>query len=40
MDYTNVPTVIFSHPPYGSIGMGEEEAKKLHGEENIKVYRT
>ena len=27
-DYTNVPTVIFSHPPLGVIGLGEEDAKK------------
>jgi glutathione reductase (NADPH) len=25
-DYDNVPTVIFSHPPVGVIGIGEEEA--------------
>lgn len=26
MDYTNVPTVIFSHPPLGVIGLSEEDA--------------
>jgi glutathione reductase (NADPH) len=40
MDYENVPTVIFSHPPLGVIGMGEEEAVKKYGVENIKVYKS
>lgn len=40
MDYENIPTVIFSHPPIGSIGLSEEDAIKKHGKENIKVYRS
>lgn len=40
MDYTNIPTVIFSHPPIGTIGMSEKEAKAKYGEENIKCYRS
>jgi len=28
LDYTNVPTVIFSHPPVGTIGLSEHDAKK------------
>ncbi|CAM9460723.1 unnamed protein product [Discosporangium mesarthrocarpum] len=39
-DYTNVPTVIFSHPPIGTIGLSEAEAKDIHGEENITVYTS
>lgn len=27
MDYTNVPSVIFTHPPAGSIGLSETEAE-------------
>lgn len=23
LDYTNIPTVIFSHPPVGTVGMSE-----------------
>lgn len=38
MDYSLIPTVIFSHPPIGSIGMIEEEAVKAYGSENIKIY--
>lgn len=32
MDYSNIPTVIFSHPPIGEVGMHEEAAKKKFGE--------
>jgi len=27
-DYENVPTVIFSHPPIGTVGLSEQQAKK------------
>lgn len=38
IDYTNVPTVVFSHPAIGTIGLTEKQAKEIHGAENIKVY--
>lgn len=31
MSYENVATVIFSHPPIGTVGLSEEDAKKKHG---------
>ncbi|XP_039261755.2 glutathione reductase, mitochondrial-like [Styela clava] len=40
LSYENIPTVVFSHPPIGTVGMTEEEAKKTHGEANIKIYET
>jgi len=40
MDYNLIPTVIFSHPPYGVCGLSEEAAKKEFGEDNVKVYKT
>ena len=40
LSYNNIPTVIFSHPPIGTIGMTEAEAIKAYGEDNIKVYRS
>ncbi|AEB30470.1 glutathione reductase [Carnobacterium sp. 17-4] len=40
LDYTNIPTVIFSHPAIGTIGMSEEEAKETYGEADIKVYTS
>jgi glutathione reductase (NADPH) len=39
-DYENVPSVVFSHPEAGSIGLTEAEAKEKFGEENIKVYKS
>lgn len=38
IDYTNIPTVIFSHPAIGTIGYSEKDAIEKYGEENIKVY--
>jgi len=40
MDYTNVPTVVFSHPAIGTMGMSEQEAKAEFGEQNVKVYNS
>lgn len=40
LDYTNVATVIFSHPAIGSVGLSEEKAYEVYGKENIKVYTT
>jgi glutathione reductase (NADPH) len=28
LDYDNVPSVVFSHPPFGSVGLSEEDARK------------
>ena len=28
LDYANVPTVVFSHPPLGTVGLTEEQAKE------------
>lgn len=38
--YENVPTVVFSHPPIGTIGMTESEAIGEYGEDNIKIYQS
>ncbi|MDX6840605.1 glutathione-disulfide reductase [Hafnia paralvei] len=40
LDYSNIPTVVFSHPPIGAVGLTEEQAKEQHGEENVKVYKS
>lgn len=39
-DYDLVPTVVFSHPVIGTIGLTEEEARNKYGEEQIKVYTS
>lgn len=38
LDYVDIPTVIFSHPPIGSVGLSEADARERHGEANVKVY--
>lgn len=40
LDYSNVPSVIFSHPEAGSIGLSAKEAIQKYGEDNIKIYET
>ncbi|XP_012697106.2 glutathione reductase, mitochondrial isoform X2 [Clupea harengus] len=40
VDYSNIPTVVFSHPPIGTVGLTEEEAIKSWGQENLKTYQT
>ena len=40
MCYENIPTVIFSHPPIGSIGLSEDQAVEKWGKDNIKVYKS
>lgn len=40
LDYQNICSVIFTHPPIGTVGLSEQEAIARYGEANIKVYRT
>lgn len=40
LDYENIPTVVFSHPPAGTIGLTEPEAIAKYGKENLKIYQT
>ena len=37
-DYENIPTVVFSHPPIGTIGLTEAQAVKKFGKENVCYY--
>jgi glutathione reductase (NADPH) len=39
MVYENVASVIFSHPPMGTVGLTEEAARARHGDA-VKVYQT
>lgn len=40
VSYDNVPTVVFSHPPIGTIGLTEQQAIEKYGSDNVKVYRS
>jgi glutathione reductase (NADPH) len=37
LDYENIPTVIFSHPPAATVGLTEAEARAHHGE-SVRIY--
>jgi glutathione reductase (NADPH) len=39
LDYENIPTVVFSHPPIGTVGLTEAQARDIHGGA-VKVYQT
>jgi len=39
LDYSNIPTVMFSHPPIGTMGLTEEEAREQHGDA-VKIYTS
>jgi glutathione reductase (NADPH) len=39
LTYEIIPTVIFSHPPIGTIGLAEEAARARYGKE-VKTYTT
>ena len=40
IDYHTIPTVVFSHPPIGTIGLTQEQAETEYGAENLQVYQT
>jgi glutathione reductase (NADPH) len=37
LDYENIPTVVFGHPPLGTVGLTEPQARQLHGDA-VKCY--
>jgi glutathione reductase (NADPH) len=39
MDYSLIPTVVFSHPPIGTVGLTEPQAREQYGDA-VKVYTT
>ena len=39
LDYLSIPTVIFAHPPIGTVGMTEAEARAKFGDD-VKVYES
>jgi glutathione reductase (NADPH) len=39
LDYDNIPTVIFSHPPIGTVGLTEAQARLQHGGA-VRVYHS
>ncbi len=39
LDYRDIPTVVFSHPPLGTVGMSEHEARAEYGEQ-VRIYQS
>ena len=40
LSYDVVPTVVFSHPPVGTVGLSEEQARERYPNEPIKIYTS
>jgi glutathione reductase (NADPH) len=39
VDYEDIPTVVFSHPPIGTVGLTEDQARDRYGQ-SVKCYTT
>ena len=40
LDYSNIATVVFSHPVIGTVGLSEKEAIAEYGKEQVNVYNS
>lgn len=40
LKYENIPTVMFSHPPIGTVGLTEPQAVMQFGADQVKVYQA
>ncbi|KAF8877675.1 glutathione reductase [Infundibulicybe gibba] len=40
LSYEDISTVVFSHPPIGTVGLTEPEARKKYGDDAIKIYKS
>ncbi len=38
VDYDNIPSVVFAHPPVATVGLSETEARQRH--ERVSIYQT
>jgi len=38
LNYDNIPSVVFSHPPIGAVGLNEKEAREKF--KDIKIYQS
>jgi glutathione reductase (NADPH) len=39
LPYENIPSVVFSHPPIGTVGLTEAEARQQYGDA-VRIYQT
>jgi glutathione reductase (NADPH) len=35
-----LPTVVFSHPPIGTVGLSETQARERYVDQPVKIYQT
>ena len=40
LDYQNIPTVVFGHPPIGTVGLSEQAARDDYGDEAVTVFTS
>jgi len=40
LDYNNIPTVVFGHPPIGTVGLTEDAARARYGDREVTVFRS
>jgi glutathione reductase (NADPH) len=40
LDYDNIPTVVFGHPPIGTVGMTEAAARDQYGDAAVTVFTS
>jgi len=40
LPYDMIPTVVFSHPPIGTVGLSEEAARERYPNETVRIYQA
>jgi glutathione reductase (NADPH) len=40
LDYHNICSVVFSHPPIGTVGLTEKQAIEQYGQDAVTIYQT
>jgi glutathione reductase (NADPH) len=40
LDYHNIPTVVFGHPPIGTVGLTEQAARDDYGDEAVTIFES
>jgi glutathione reductase (NADPH) len=40
LSYGLIPTVVFSHPPIGTVGLTEKQALAQYGEDGVRIYTS
>jgi glutathione reductase (NADPH) len=39
LEYRTIPSVVFSHPPIGTVGLTEDKAREKYGDD-VKIYTS